>query len=167
MYYARRISSLHQHWEFLASIYYRLRRWEPQLCERKRSGGFRQPRHFSGIHGVFQRRTKNNLWHSSLIQPATFFSSASFLHCSLFAVDLQVKRLTSPSQTLTRWASPWAHKEPASFSYSTSLTRSISVFSFVCSLSWISLFSPWYSCLPISPFPLPFFPSMPRCLHLS
>lgn len=59
------------------------------LWEEKKKGKKlgRQCRHFHGVQGVFQRRTKNNLWHPSLIQPAAFFSPASFLPCSLFAVD--------------------------------------------------------------------------------
>lgn len=82
---------------------------------KRRLGGFWQWRRFKGIHGVFQRRTKNNLWHASLIQPTTFFSSVSFPPWSLFGVDSQVKRLTSAGWPLTRWVFPWAHNELATF----------------------------------------------------
>ncbi len=138
------------------------------FVEKKCLGGFRQRRHFRGIYSVFRTRTKNNLWHSSLIQPATFFSSASFLPCSLFAVDQQVKRLTSLGQTLTRWASPWAHKDLATFSILFYLSYTLSLCFQLCLLSQLlSLFSPWYSRLPTSPLPLPFSLSLPCCLHLS
>lgn len=133
---------------------------------KERWGCFRHRRHLRGIHCVFQRRTKNNLWHFSLIQPATFFSSASFLLCSLFAVGLQVKRLTSPGQTLTRWASPWAHKDQATFSILSYPSYTLSLcFQLRLPSQLLSLFSPLG--IPISPSLRSLFPSFPHCPAVS
>lgn len=44
-------------------------------------GSFRKHRCFRGIHTVFLRRTKKNLWHPPHIQSATFFTASLFV-CS-------------------------------------------------------------------------------------
>lgn len=133
--------------------------------KKKKKGWAALERHFRGIHGVFQRRTKNNLWHSSLIQPATFYSSASFLPSSLFAVDLQVKRLTSPGQTLTRWVSPWAHKDPVTLCILFSLSYTLNLCFQLCLLSQPLSLSPFG--IPVSPSVRSLFPSLPHCPAVS
>lgn len=132
--------------------------------------GFWQLRNFWGIKDVFQRRTNNNPWHSFHFMPVPFFSLMFlFSPWSLFAADLQVKKLTSAHRPLTHWVFflPKCTKScQPSLSYSTSLTHSISIFNFICfQLPFLSFPPLWYSPLPIPPFAL-LFSSLSCCLEL-
>lgn len=130
--------------------------WESQLSEKKGWAALEADR---GSHTVFLRRTKKNLWHLPHTELATFFSSSLFVCSQSTGEEVD---LTGPDANPLGFS--MSIQRPSSLVYSTSFTHSISV----CLLSQqLSMFPAWYSCLPISLYPLTFYPSLPRCLHLS
>lgn len=131
------------------------------FVKKNKSWAALESRHFRGIHTVFLRRTKTNLWHPPHTQSATFFPASLFVCSQSTGEEVD---LTGPDTNPLGFS--MSIQSPSNLVYLILLllhARSLSG----CSLSSFLCSPLWYSCLPISLFPLTCFSSLPCCLHLS